>query len=254
MSFPQNNSSIPESITINGVTYLVKDTPELQQFIQSVAKVEKTKLYSQMENLRTQIQNLGSVEVAPSGNQVDADTLIEKLKSVFITQESLKDTIGDTIKEVVKPVIEATQRNEKKELDEYREKLIRENATTCIPDLVKGNTKEELDASLKESIRLRGAYPPAGNQAKYTGDPVIKAQENAAQVAYNNTPTPQNQPGGVQQQAQQTPQMAPAAPRIPAMEATQMEVSPRRMSVEEFAKKRGALKADLEAMYSNGNW
>ena len=34
---------IPESITINGITYLVKETPELQQFIQSVAKVEKSK-------------------------------------------------------------------------------------------------------------------------------------------------------------------------------------------------------------------
>ena len=50
MPNPQNTPSIPESITINGVTYLVKDTPELQQFIQSIAKVEKSKLYSQMEN------------------------------------------------------------------------------------------------------------------------------------------------------------------------------------------------------------
>ena len=54
---------IPESITINGVTYAVKDTPELQQFIQEVAKVEKSKLYTQFENLKAQIANLGRVKV-----------------------------------------------------------------------------------------------------------------------------------------------------------------------------------------------
>ena len=54
---------IPESITINGVTYTVKDTPELQQFIQEVAKVEKSKLYTQFENLKSQIANLGKVRV-----------------------------------------------------------------------------------------------------------------------------------------------------------------------------------------------
>ena len=83
MPNPQNTPSIPESITINGVTYLVKDTPELQQFIQSIAKVEKSKLYSQMENLRTQIQNLGNVEITPEQKtEFDANALVEKLNKL----------------------------------------------------------------------------------------------------------------------------------------------------------------------------
>ena len=244
----QNTTSIPESITINGVTYSVKDTPELQQFIQSVAKVEKTKLYSQMESLRTQIQNLGSVELTHEPQQFDVETLVEKLKDTFVTAESLKDTLSSTIKEVVQPVLDATHRKEQDELTEYRERLIKENEATCIPDLVKGSTKEELDNALQESIRLRASYPAPGTEQKgYTGDPVLKAQEEKQQIQAPVTPTP----ASVAQEQVRVPQ-APAAPRIPALDASQQAQSPRQMSMSEFAKRRESLKAELESMYGNG--
>lgn len=248
MPNPQNTPSIPESITINGVTYLVKDTPEIQQFIQSVAKVEKSKLYSQMESLKSQIQNLGNVEVIPN-EQLNADALIEKLKGTFVTADSLKETLSNTIKEVVQPVLDATHRNEQNELNEYREKLIKENEATCIPELVKGNTKEELDAALKESIRIRSAYPsPSGQQVPqgYQGDPNLQRQAGQEQFQPQNTPTPQ-----AQAPQNPTPQ-APAAPRYPAPDASQQGSSPRQMSMAEFAKQREALKANLEAMYGGG--
>ena len=57
----KNNVNIPESVTIGGVTYAVKETPELQQFIQDIAKVEKSKLYSQFETLKAQIATLQNV-------------------------------------------------------------------------------------------------------------------------------------------------------------------------------------------------
>lgn len=249
MPNPQNTPSIPESITINGVTYLVKDTPEIQQFIQSVAKVEKSKLYSQMESLKSQIQNLGNVEVIPN-EQLNADALIEKLKDTFVTADSLKETLSNTIKEVVQPVLDATQRNEQNELKEYREKLIKENEATCIPELVKGNTKEELDASLQESIRIRSAYPsPSGQQVPqgYQGDPNLQRQAGQEQFKPQNTPTSQ-----AQAPQNPTPQ-APAAPRYPAPDASQQGSSPRQMSMAEFAKQRDALKANLEAMYGGSS-
>ena len=254
MSVSQNSPSIPESITINGVTYLVKETPELQQFIQSVAKVEKSKLYSQMENLRTQIQNLGNVEVIPEQrNAFDLDTLVEKLKGTFVTTDSLKETLSDTIKEVVQPVLDATHRNEQNELKEYREKLIRENASTCIPELIKGNTKEELDAALKESIRLRGAYPAPGNQTpQYNGDPNLQKQAEQQQFQAQPTPTPATTPAPQPQNPNPAPQ-APAAPRFLAPDASKQGISPRQMSMAEFSKQRDALKANLEAMYGGSS-
>lgn len=253
MPNPQNTPSIPESITINGVTYLVKDTPEIQQFIQAVAKVEKSKLYSQMDSLKAQIQNLGNVEVIPT-EQFNADSFIEKLKGTFVTADSLKETLSNTIKEVVQPVLDATHRNEQNELNEYREKLINENAATCIPELVKGNSKEELDAALKESIRLRSAYPsPSGQQVPqgYQGDPNLQRQAGQEQFRPQNPPTPQAQ--NPTPQPQSLTSQAPAAPRYPAPDASQQGSSPRQMSMAEFAKKRDALKANLEAMYGGSS-
>ena len=176
----QNTISIPESVTIKGVTYLVSETPELQQFIQAVSKVEKSKLYSQFESLREQVKNLGNVQVTDD-KQPDINSLIESLKNSFVTKDDLKESLKSTVEEVVRPVLEATKKTQEDEIAAYREKLVTENAATCIPELVKGKTKEELDAALKESIRLRAAYPSPGNAPKpYSGDPNIKKQAGEA--------------------------------------------------------------------------
>lgn len=239
---------IPESITINGVTYLVKETPELQQFIQSVAKVEKTKLYSKFEDLKTQISNLGNVKVE-STPTLDMDALIEKLQGTFVTKEDFKENLPSIVKEVVQPVLNATEQTRKNELEQYRDKIISENAATCIPDLVKGETKEELDASLKESIRLRAAYPSPNTEHKTEGkvvDPVIQAQ--ASKMGASATPTPESAP----QSPTPTP-TPPPAPRIPAPAANSMDTGAKSMSMKEFGQRREALLKNLEDVYGGGS-
>ena len=240
---------IPESITINGVTYAIKDTPELQQFIQEVAKVEKSKLYTQFENLKAQIANLGKVRV--TGNSLDVDTIVEKLKGTFVTKEDFQEMLPGVLKEVVQPVLTATEQNRKNELEQYREKLIGENIATCIPELVKGETKEELDASLQESIRLRAAYPTPSTAAidpnKHVTDPLIQkqAQEMGGRPL---TPTPQAAPAPT---AAPTP-LPPAAPRRPSPEVSGPQ-NVKQMPMNEFEKQRKALKQQLEAMYGGGS-
>ena len=240
---------IPESITLNGVTYTVKDTPELQQFIQEVAKVEKSKLYTQFENLKSQIANLGKVRV--TGGNLDVDAIVEKLKGTFVTKEDFQEMLPGVLKEVVQPVLTATEQNRKNELEQYREKLISENIATCIPELVKGETKEELDASLKESIRIRAAYPTpstAGiDPTKHVTDPLIQkqAQEMGEQPL---TPTPQTAPVPT---AAQTP-VPPAAPRRPSPEVSGPQ-NVKQMPMSEFEKQRETLKQQLEAMYGGGS-
>ena len=86
MNEDERKVGIPESITINGVTYSVKDTPELQQFIQSVAKVEKAKLYSQFESMKRQIDALGKVQVLP-----ETSTVQEMLEQVKSTQRGFAE-------------------------------------------------------------------------------------------------------------------------------------------------------------------
>lgn len=243
----QNTISIPESVTINGVTYLVSETPELQKFIQDVSKVEKSKLYSQFESLKEQIKNLGNVQVTEDQQQkLDIEALVKSLKDSFVTKEDLQESLRATVEEVVRPVLEATKKTQEDEINAYREKLITENAATCIPELVKGNTKEELDAALKESIRLRAAYPSPGNEQKpYTGDPNIQkqAQQPGFQAEPAKSPTPNGQP--------QAP-AAPPAPHRPAADASQQPTATKTMPMSEFAQKRDALKQQLEAMYGNG--
>lgn len=233
---------IPESITLNGVTYVVKDTPELLQFIQEVAKVEKSKLYTQFENMKSQIANLGKVKITENNEEHDTDALVEKLKSTFITKEDFKEVLPGIIKEVVQPVLNATEQNRQTELNNYREKLINENIATCIPELVKGETKEELDKSLQESIRIRTSYPtPSSVRVEATApvkDPLIAAQ--AKEMETLQTPN----------QVVTTP-MPPVAPRRHSPEVgTSQDV--KQMSMSEFEKRRDSLKQQLESMYGSG--
>lgn len=242
---------IPESVTIGGVTYVVKDTPELQQFIQEVAKVEKSKLYTQFENLKTQIANLGRTKVTEG---LDIDNIVEKLKDTFVTKETLQEVLPNTIKEVIQPVLVATEQNRKNELQEYREKLINENIATCIPELVKGESKEELDASLKESIRLRSAYPTPStaniDPTIHVVDPLLKQQAEKMGGDTEHKPA------------------APAAPSVPAAPVSQAPILPsaprrhspdvsepknvKQMPMGEFEKQRENLRQQLEALYGNG--
>lgn len=239
---------IPESITIGGVTYLVKDTPELQQFIQQVSKVEKSKLYTQFENLKTQIANLSKVEVTKESGNSDIETIVEKLRGTFVTKEDFKEMLPNVIKEVVQPVLTATEQNRQNELAQYREKLIQENIAVCIPDLVTGDTKEALDASLKESIRIRSSYPSPSTVGidpnKHVTDPLIEKQMKE-QAAQGNTPTPTV--------ADLQPQnLPPAAPRRPSPEVSQQS-NVKQMSMSEFEKQRESLHAQLESMYGGGS-
>ena len=241
---------IPESITINGVTYTVKDTPELQQFIQEVAKVEKSKLYTQFENLKAQIANLGKVRV--TGGNLDVDTIVEKLKGTFVTKEDFQEMLPGVLKEVVQPVLTATEQNRKNELEQYREKLISENIATCIPELVKGETKEELDASLKESIRIRAAYPTPSTAAidptKHVTDPLIQKQLAEMGGQPSQTPTPQVAPAAPTVSAP----VPPAAPRRPSPEVSGPQ-NVKQMPMSEFEKQRETLRQELEAMYGGGS-
>ena len=232
---------IPESIVLGGVTYLVKEHPALQQFIQEVAKVEKSKLYTQYENLKSQIANLQKVEVLGEEKAFDVDTIVEKLKGTFVTKEDFKEALPNVLKEVVQPMLTATEQQQKDELARYREKLIQDNIATCIPDLVKGETKEELDAALKESIRIRSSYPTPSTAAiehKPVVDPLIEKQQKELEAAISPTPA-----------APQAPVVAPPlAPRRPSPEASGAQ-NVKQMTMGEFAKQREAIHEQLQAMY-----
>lgn len=236
----ESKVALPESITLNGVVYPVKDYPELQQFIQQVSKVEKTKLYSQFESLRNQIESLSRVKIT---DNLSVDSIVEKLKETFVTRETLQEMLPATLKEVVQPLLMASEQTRQDELSAYRQKLITENAATCIPDLVVGNSKEELDAALQKSIELRSKYPSpssVANMGHHVVDPNIEKQF-AEQGDYTPTPLP----------AQPAAPTIPAAPRRPSPDAG-APTNIKGMNLQEFERNREQLHAQLQSLYGEG--
>nr|DAO11091.1 MAG TPA: hypothetical protein [Caudoviricetes sp.] len=223
---------LPESLTLNGVTYSVKDTPELVAFMQAVAKVEKNKVHSTIDRLKAGIAELSKVEL-PKEESISAKSIIEELKEAFVTKADMESVVASSVQKVVQPLLEESKKSAEAELNAYREKLIAENSATCIPDLVKGSTKEELDASLKESIRLRSAYPTPstiGQQGVHVTDPLLEQQ-----AKQQNAPT--NAPAPAQPKAPQMPTMG----GYPSPAPTDVTTEIGKMSHEEFAKRREEL-------------
>lgn len=250
--------SIPKSVTLGGVTYPIGETPELQQLIQSVASVEKTKLYSKFDGLKKQIEGLQSAQVVPDVKQpLDTKALIETLKAElsgnFVTKEDLKEGL----KEVVQPLLNSTKEAHEKELSAYRDSIINKNLAVCIPELVKGNTKEEIDASLQDSIKLRAKYPSANVPYVPEGktiDPNLQAQAKQPEFRAESPTNPIY--GGSEKPVTGSVQR-PQAPVVPPMhqqpDGSQQPTSPRSISTKEFAAKREAMLAELQSVYGGNS-
>lgn len=213
---------IPGSITIGEITYVIKDTPELQSLIAAVAKVEKDKLYSQFESLKTQVNQLGNVQVQETPK---APLDVEALK---------KDIVGEItsqLKTIVQPMLQATQDSKQEELRKYKESIINSNLDKCIPELVKGETVEELNTSLAESVALRAKYlHPVNNVTPK--DPLMEVA--AAKLEKEVTEEKVN---------------VAQVPKREAPDGFGVPENIQAMSMEEFGKRREALQDTLKSMY-----
>lgn len=220
----EKNVAIPEHLIINGSTYSVKDTPEIQEFIKSVAKVEKSKLYTQIEQLREQAIKLERVQISPTP-KVEAPSFdMDKFK------EDISGIVGTIIDDKLAPITSESNRAKEQALNNYREELVNENIDRCIPDLIRGSSKEEIDQSLAESIRLRASYPsPNTVEARVVKDPLLQ------QTALDNK--------------FQTETYIPSVPGIPAADPSSNQTDVKKMSMEEFAKQRDALMNGMESLY-----
>ena len=218
-------AAIPTSITIGEITYVIKDTPELQSLIASVSKVEKDKLYSQFESLKNQVNQLGNIQVKEASNApLDAETL----------KKDIVETVTEKFSQMLAPILSATKDSKQNELNQYRESLIKANLDKCIPELVEGNTKEELNASLAKSISLRAKYVHPLNNVS-TQDPLLKQE---AERLENET--------------KEVKEEKPIIPTVPKRESPDGFEAPedvKTMSMEEYAQRRDSIQKQLQTMY-----
>ena len=131
------------------------------------------------------------------------------------------------------------------------------NLATCIPELVAGNTKEEIDASLKRSIELRDKYPSANvpyTQAGHVSDPALKRQAQNQEFQAQSPTNPVI--SGLNPTQQQTVQK-PQAPAVPPMQqqpdGSTQPASPKHMGIKEFGNKRASMLEELQSIYGGSS-
>lgn len=235
----------PESITIGGITYSVKENPAILQFMQDVAKVEKNKLYSKFETLNGELNKLKNTVVQPSGSSIEE--VVDSLKRDFVTKDDLTSNLRSIVQEVVQPIVSQNESVRLEELNLYREKLIADNEAICMPELVKGNTKEELMKSLQESIELRRKYPtPFNEPPKHAVDPLLAAQASQSAPAQDVYAQQAQRPVTIEQQ-----NPLPQIPEVPRREAGDYRDAPnyQQMSEEQFKNSYKTLEQELRTLY-----
>jgi hypothetical protein len=238
----EGKATLPKTLTMGGITYAVEDNPELKQFVneiqKTVAQTEKAKLYSQIKALQEEIEILTKTPILTSNEKKETPVIdVEKLKNEIMEGMAEKFTV--LMNNALSPIIEKTKLDQAAEIENYRNKLITENQGKCIPELVVGKTKEELDASLKNSMSIF---------AKYGKIETPLGPNGALPVTQTTTTSAGNVPTTATNTQATTPvqEAAPSAPPFtPPAVTTVADENIKGMSIEEFARRREELQAKL---------
>jgi len=222
MTNPNNQTEqMPTTITLGGVAYSISENPELLALVTAIrtdaAKIEKAKLHSKIQEVQEQVKRLKDVNIEPiaTPNNLEIGEITEAFSKL--------------IDQKLQPIFNNQKRQEELSVNDYRNKLITENQLACIPELVVGNTKEELDAALAQSIELRNKYAAVSNVA------ALSTTNPASTIA----PKP----------ADIVP--APIKPVVPPSTSSAAEAVPlniKSLSAKEFAANRDNLFKEIEAL------
>lgn len=246
MSTENNNSDqrftrveVPRVINLGGQSYSIADTPILKDLVDTVRKdastVEKQKLYPKIETLKTQLETLANVEIVNPTNADDKPTEL-------LDQEKLVQGIVEGLGKVIQPLIKSNQEQEVQKVRDYRNQVLMDNQGKIIPELVVGETVEEINTNLAKSKDLFAKYGKEFGQQ-------TPQEQMAAQRATQQTPqTPQTPtPSTPTNPTQASPSGLPQAPATaPISDAIMPDI--KAMTPEEFAKQREAIKKSLETM------
>ena len=161
----QSNGEEPQGNPQGG-----EQTPQVnfEELISKARKEEKDKLYPQIEGYKKQVADMTTLHNNTLLEMANKDKTIEELENKVKELSETKATPEDVdqltnqiqtlqlenqqLKESQVNVEELTnQINATWEVKLYREQKLREVGNTVIPELVNGNTKEEIDQSIELS-------------------------------------------------------------------------------------------------------
>jgi hypothetical protein len=232
---PQAPTTLPDLIEIGGVQYSTRETPAIKDYLDAFRKKisteERRKVYSQIEELKKSLDQLNKVPLNSASDDLSAfkDEILQSVQSV--------------IKEVVSPVLEHVKKTEEDSVTSYRNKLLIDNQGKCMPELVVGNTKEELDAALVKSLELYNNYV-AKNGAPANSTPAVPTTVSASA----NPTAPASVPATPMTPAAPAPMPLPSAPAVAVAQPEETDI--RSMSAEEFGKRRTELEDKIRGLLS----
>lgn len=242
---PEN---IPEQITIGETAYSIKATPELMALVktvtQQVQKTEKNKLYDTIETLKTQVATLQKEKEAiqtssaalpvptpkPLENPPSTTEIRNQLKASDspITMDEVNNLLHKKFTEdlpailqnLLKPVTDELNATKAEQVRLYRNRRLLELGDAVVPELVVGNTPDEVEQSIASSALIRQRYAAVSTPVTPV-TPVIPVSQF--------TPPP----------------AAPIIPRIPFQDEQQLSV--KNLSDKEFAAQRDNLYSKIKA-------
>ena len=243
----QEKTELPKTLLLGGVAYNVDDNPELKAFVtgiqKNVAQVEKAKLYTQITELKEGIKALEKVtpiETKQKESPVDFDKFKEDITSSIT--EVMTEKFSSLVKKELAPITERNAQTEKMAVADYRNKLISENQGKCIPELVAGSTREELDKALTHSTELFSKY----GKVDATPDAGVNGEQKVVATTDVQKTTVETPAATTEQKVVEKPVVIQAPLRTTAAVETDLKIG--EMSMDEFAKNRESLKSKVTAL------
>lgn len=218
-------NNVSTVIEIDGKSVDLSTIPAFQTMIAKInaqaAQQEKSKVQSQIEKLKKGIETLSKVEIK------------EENPSTFDPATFKTEMLGEVrtlFEQMISPVLQSATNAEAYTIEAYRNKLIQENQDKCIPELVVGKTREELDAALTASIQVFEKY------AAKNGNPQTPVTTNATSNPQTTAPVvPTEEPIVI--------------PEVPATPPVNLDVPDiKSMTPAEYAKRREELHSLVSKM------
>lgn len=183
---------IPTSVKIGETEYKLADYPELMSIVTETRKEEKDKLNTRLETHRRAedalAEQVANEKITGAEARKRAEKLDEELKSLKAKAKELEDDKGDKggtppkhkkddsddTDERMQSIVEKAIAKVKADSDtkiaelekqlgtkvsgDYRDELLEKYKGQIIPDLLTGNSKDELDKSLEKTLEVSKKY------------------------------------------------------------------------------------------------
>jgi hypothetical protein len=242
---------IPAKIKLGETEFVISETPELQALVQAAtanaAATEKAKLYSKIKEIEQEVEQLNKVKIeAPISSNNNQSIDVSALKTEIITE------LTSVIQNTVNPLVARNKEVEQMELADYRNLLIEKNQGSCYPELIVGNTKDELDAALLKSKDLCSRYgnklmqvnplttTPAQTTETKPADIIVNPPAPAA-PATPATPAAQANAPAPTTAAPVAPAAIASPPNVAVSASSQTTPDIKNMDISEFGKRRDEL-------------